>query len=170
MRQAILQAFEAWASQLRSGGLLAASKRRSVSGTEISRAPAGAPSKAGRQPAYASTGQPGGRPVETLPSTGAPSLAGDGSLPGLQALAQDWLPKADHFDWSKCPAAECVQTRKGDVWVAGGTLVPLAHIFEAVAGGNPLPEIAEVYDLTLPQLTTLLQYAAEEAAPSVPGR
>ncbi len=169
MRQAILQAFEAWASQLRSGGLTAASKRRSLSGPEISRAPAGTPSKAGRQPAYASTGQPGGRPVETLPSAGAPSLAGGGSLPGLEALAEDWLRKADHFDWSKCPAAECVQTKKGNVWVAGGTLVPLVHIFEAVAGGNPLPEIAEVYDLTVQQLTTLLQFAAEGAAPSAPG-
>ena len=118
MREAIMQAFEVWASQLRSGGLTAASKRRSLSGPEISRAPAGTPSKGRRQPAYASTGQPGGRPVETLPSAGAPSPAGGGSLPGLEALAKDWLRKADHFDWSKCPAAECLQTKKGNVWVA----------------------------------------------------
>jgi hypothetical protein len=168
MREAMMQAFEVWASQLRSGSLTAASKRRSPSGPEISRAPAGTQSKAGRQPAHASTGQPGGRPLETLPSAGAPSLAGGGSLPGLQALAADWLRKAGHFDWSKCPAAECLQTKKGNVWVAQGTLVPLVHIFEAVAGGNPLPEIAEVYDLTVQQLTTLLQFAAVGDAPSAP--
>src|SRR5208282_2478985 len=170
MRQAIMQAFEVWASQLRSGGLTTAAKRRSVSGPEISPAPAATPSKGRRQPAYASTGQPSGRPVEALPSAGAPSVAGGGSLPGLRALAQDWLRQADHFDWSKCPAAECVQTRKGNVWVAQGTLVPLVHIFEAVAEGNPLPEIAEVYDLTVQQLTALLQFAAEGDAPSAPSR
>jgi uncharacterized protein (DUF433 family) len=169
MREAIMQAFEAWASQLRSGGLTAASKRRSPSGPEISRAPAGTQSKGGRQPAYASIGQQGGRPVETLFSAGASFPAGGGSLPGLQALAEDWLRKADHFDWSKCPAAECVQTQKGKVWVAGGTLVPLVHIFEAVAGGNPLAEIVEVYDLTPQQLTTLLQFAAASAAPAASG-
>ena len=165
MREAILQAFEVWASQLQSGVLTAASKGRSPSGPEISRAPVGPQSKGRRQSAYASTGQQGGRPVETLPTAGAPFLAGGGSLPGLEALAEDWFRKADHFDWSKCPAAECVQTMRGNVWVAGGTLVPLVHILEAVAGGNPLPEIAEVYDLTLQQLTTLLQFAAESAAP-----
>jgi hypothetical protein len=167
MREAIVEAFEAWASQLRS---TAGSKRRSSSRSGASQASAGTQSKGGRQPAYALTGQPGGRPVETLFSAGAPSLAGGGSLPGLEALAADWLRKADHFDWSKCPAAECVQTKEGNVWVAGGTLVPLVHIFEAVAGGNPLPEIAEVYGLTLPQLMTLLQFAAERAAPAAAER
>jgi len=165
MRQAIVQAFEVWAFQLRSGGLAAGSKRRSPSGAEIPRAPAATQSKGGRQPAYASTGQQGGRPVETLSSGEAPSVAGGCSFPGLEALAADWLRKADHFDWSKCPAAECLQTQKGKVWVACGTLVPLVHILEAVAGGNPLPEIVEVYEgLTLQQLSTILQFAAESAA------
>jgi hypothetical protein len=167
MREAIVQAFEVWAFQLRS---TAGSKRRSPSGPEISGAPPGTQSKGRRQPAYASTGQQGGRPVETLPSGGAPSLAGGASLPGLEALAENWLRKADHFDWSKCPAAECVQTKKGNVWVAGGTLHPLVHVFEAVAQGNSLSEIAEVYGLTLQQLMTLLQFAAEGAPPPASGR
>ncbi len=169
MREAILQAFEVWAAQLQSGAPTAASKRRSFSGPEISRAPAGPQSKDQRESAYTSTGQQGGRPVETLPTAGAPFVAGGGSLPGLEALAEGWLRKADHFDWSKCSAAECVQTKRGSVWVAGGTLVPLVDIIEAVAGGNPLPEIAEVYNLTLQQLTTLLQFAAESAAPAGSG-
>jgi len=45
-------------------------------------------------------------------------------------------------------------------------LMPLVHIFEAVAGDNPLPEIAEVYGLTLQQLIAVLQFAAEGAAPA----
>jgi uncharacterized protein (DUF433 family) len=42
--------------------------------------------------------------------------------------------------------------------------MPLVHIFEAVAGDNPLPEIVEVYGLTLQQLMAILQFAAEGAA------
>ena len=107
------------------------------------------------------------RPDDTRTSEVGPSLA---DVPGLESLVGDWVSNAAQLDWSKCPAAECVQTKTAEVWVASGTLVPLVHIFEAVAGGNPLPEIAEVYDLTLQQLTTLLQFAAEGAAPSASGR
>ena len=92
-------------------------------------------------------------------------MAGD-AVAGLEALAEDWPDRAMQLDWSKCPAAECVQTKKGNVWVAGGTLVPLIHIFEAGAGDNPLPEIAEVYALDLQQLIAILQFAAEGAAPA----
>src|SRR5271166_6540268 len=52
MREAILQAFEAWPSQLRSGGLTAGLKRSasSVTATETSRASAGTRSKRRSQP------------------------------------------------------------------------------------------------------------------------
>ncbi len=86
-----------------------------------------------------------------------------GSLPGLEALTGDWPAKAAQLDWSTCPAAESVQTKRGTVWVASGTLVPLVHVFEAVAQGHPLREIAEAYELTLQQLNTLLQFAAAGA-------
>src|SRR5208283_4544074 len=145
MREAILQAFEAWASQLPSVALTAGPKP-----------------KRRRQPERASMGQQLLHPADTRPSEMGPSLA---DVPGLEALVGDWVSNAAQLDWSKCPAAECVQTKTGNVWVASGTLVPLVHIFEAVAGDNPLPEIAEVYDLTLQQLIAILQFAAESAAP-----
>ena len=164
MREAILQAFEAWASQLPS---VAVPSGRSASfGAETSRASAGARSKRRRQPERASMGQQLLRPADTRPSEVGPSLA---DVPGLESLVGDWVSNAAQLDWSKCPAAECVQTKTGKVWVASGTLVPLVHIFEAVAGGNPLPQIAEVYGLTLQQLMTLLQFAAEGAARSSSG-
>jgi hypothetical protein len=150
MREAIVQAFEAWAFQLPSAAL-----------------PSGPKPKRRRQPEHASTGPQVRRANGARPSEEGPSLA---DVPGLEALVGDWVSNAAQLDWSKCPAAECVQTKKGNVWVASGTLVPLVHIFEAVAGDNPLPEIAEVYGLTPQQLMALLQFAAEGAAPPASGR
>ena len=95
---------------------------------------------------------------------------GGGPVPNLGALAGDWPARAVQLDWSKCPAAECVQTKKGNVWVAGGTLEPLVHIFEAVAEEIPLPEIAETYALDLQQLIAILQFAAEGSAPAAASR
>jgi len=152
MREAIVQAFEAWASQLQSGTLTAGSK----------------PTRR-RQPERASTSQRLPYPADLRASEAGPSLAAGDSIPGLEALGENALRHAAQLDWSKCPAAERVQTKTGEVWVAGGTLVPLVHIFETVAGGIPPPEIAEVYDLTLQQLMTLLQFAAEGAARSSSG-
>jgi hypothetical protein len=58
-----------------------------------------------------------------------------------------------------------VQTKRGTIWVAAETLHPLIDVFEAVSQGHPLTEIAEVYGLSPQQLMTLLQFAAENAAP-----
>ena len=144
MREAVVQAFEAWASQLRSGGPTAGPKP-----------------KGRRQPERASTGQQVRR-AGARPSEQGPSLA---DVPGLEALVGDWVSNAARLDWSKCPAAECVQTKSGEVWVAGGTLHPLVHVFEAVANDHPFPQIAEVYGLTPQQLIALLLFAAAGAAP-----
>ncbi len=165
MREAIVQAFEAWASQLPSAALPSGAKRRASSGAEGSRASAGTPSKRRSPPERASRGPQAGRANGVRPSAEGLGLA---DVPGLEALVGDWVGNAVQLDWSKCLAAECVQTKTGNVWVASGTLVPLVHIFEAVAGDNPLPEIAEVYELTLQQLVALLQFAAEGSAPSAP--
>jgi hypothetical protein len=157
MRQAIMQAFEAWAKQLRSG---APSDRKQHTSGAAEKLTAGAQSKGRRQPEHASAGQQVRRPVDVTPSNVGPALADGGPLPGLEALTGDWPNRAAQLDWSMCPAAESVQTKRGTIWVAAGTLVPLVDVFEAVAGGNPLAEIVEVYDLTLQQVTTLLQFAA----------
>jgi hypothetical protein len=58
MREAIIQAFEVWASQIQSGGLTARPKGRASAGTETAaRASAGARSNPQRQSGYASAGQ-----------------------------------------------------------------------------------------------------------------
>jgi len=171
LRQAILQAFEAWASQLPFGALTADPTRGGSAATERekSRRPAGARSNRRHQPEYASTGQQVGFPAEVRSSSEVGPPLGGGSVPSLEALAGDWPNRAAQLDWSKCPAAECIQTKKGNVWVASGTLVPLVHVFEAVAAGHPFPEIAEVYETTVQQLTALLQFAAQSFAPPASG-
>ncbi len=170
LRQAILQAFEAWASRLQSGALTAHPARRAAATTEAekSRRSADANMKSRGQPREAATGRQVGFPAEVRPSEVGPSLGG-GLVPSLEALTGDWPARAAQLDWSTCPAAEVVHTKKGNVWVASGTLGPLVDIFEAVAGGNPLPEIAEVYEITVQQLTALLQFALQSSAPPASG-
>ncbi len=167
MRDAIIQAFEVWASQLQSGGRTVRPKGRASAGTETAaRASAGAPSNPRRQ--SASADQPVGGAADMRSSEAGPSLGG-GSVPGAEALVGDWVSKTKQLDWSKCPAAESVQTKRGNVWVAAGTLVPLTHVFEAIAQDHPLPEIADVFGLSTQQLVTLLQFAAEGAARAASG-
>jgi len=159
MQQAIVQAFEAWASQLRLRAKGSASPRAATGGSR----PMGGRPKKHLEPEEASTGTQVRRPADVESSEEGPSLA---EVPGLEALTGDWPGGAAQLDWSKCPEAESVQTKRGTIWVAAGTLKPLVQIFDAVANGHPLAEIAEVYDLTLQQLMALLQFAAEGGAGS----
>ena len=155
MREAVIEAFEAWARQLRSGAPSARKQRGPGAGQKPT---PGRDSEGQHQPRYASTSQEGQAASPGSFDSGF-SLAA-GSLPGLEGLTGDWPARAAQLDWSTCPAAESVQTKRGTIWVATGTLVPLVHVFEAVAQEHPLGEIAEAYGLTLQQLNTLLQVAA----------
>ncbi len=168
MREAILQAFEAWASQLQSGGRTARPQRRAAGTETAARASAGARSNPWRQSEYASADQHVGDAADMRSSDAGPSL-GDASVPGAADLAGDWVSKTKQLDWSKCPAAESVQTKRGNIWVAAGTLTPLLHIFEAIAGGARQAEIVEVYELSAQQLMALLQFAAEGTARAASG-
>jgi hypothetical protein len=46
------------------------------------------------------------------------------------------------------------------VWVVRGTDAPLAKVFQSVADGHPVAEIAEFFEITPLQLLTVLQFAA----------
>ena len=161
MREAIVQAFEAWAAQHKSGQPIAGGKRSTSGSAE--RRTASAQAK-GRPQQPASAGRQAARLAEV-----ASALTGAALDPGLAALAADWPARAARLDWSKCPAAECIQTKSGNIWVASGTLVPLVHVFQAVAQDNALPEIAEVYGFGLEQLIALLRFAAEGPSASASG-
>jgi len=97
-------------------------------------------------------------------------LSGGGPIPNLGAPPVAWLRGAAQLDWSKCPAAQRVQGKTGNVWVVRGTRAPLAEVLESVADGQPFLEIAQTFELTLQQLIAVLQFAAEQAAPASPGR
>ena len=168
MREAILQAFEVWASQLQSGSRTARPQRRAADTETAARASAGARSDPRRQSGHASADQHAGGAADMPSSDAGPSL-GAGSVPGPEALVGDWVSKTKQLDWSKCSAAESVQTKRRNIWVAAGTLVPLTHVFEAIAQDHPLPEIADAYELSVQQLVTLLQFAAEGAARAASG-
>ena len=157
IRQAIHEAFDAWASQLQSRA-------------HTSEPPRGTPAAAGsdkpHQPNQPATPRQGRRSAEAKPS----STPVGGQAPNADAPSINWLLRAGQLDWSKCPAAQSVPGERGNVWVVRGTRVPLASIFKSVAEGYPFMEIQEVFGLTLQQLMAILQFAAEGAAPAAPDR
>ena len=157
IRQAIHEAFDAWALQLQSGAATPDAARLT---------PAAADSGRPRQPDQPPTPKPDRRPADAKP----PSPPGGGHSPKAEAPSINWLLRAGRLDWSKCAAAQSLPGERGNVWVVRGTRVPLARIFKSVAEGYPFIEIQEVFGLTLEQLMAILQFAAEGAAAAAPER
>src|SRR5271157_4735845 len=131
IRQAIHEAFDAWALQLQSPAPTPDAAR----GT-----PAGADSDRPRRPNHSATPKQDRRSVEAKPSS-TPS----GQAPNADAPSINWLLRAGRLDWSKCAAAQSLPGERGNVWVVRGTRVPLAKIFKSVAEGYPFMEIQEVF-------------------------
>jgi len=66
------------------------------------------------------------------------------------------------LDWSKCPAVESVPGKVSGAWVFRGTRIPVAAVFENLADGLTIGEIAELYDgLTPEQVRAVLEFAAK---------
>jgi|SRR5271165_4200580 len=158
IRQAIHEAFDAWAFQLQS---------RAPTPDAARGAPAGADSERPRQPNHPAPPRQDRRSAEAKPSS---TPGGGQAAPNADAPSIGWLLHAGRLDWSKCAAAESVPGARGNIWVVRGTRVPLATIFKRVAEGYPFLEIQEVFGLTLQQLMAILQFAAEGAAPASAGR
>ena len=151
IRQAIHEAFDAWALQLQS---------RAPAPDAARGAPAGAHSEKPRQPP----------PRETQPrpafGRGKTLLDNHRRSGAHRRGAFDKLaPPGRPVGLVQCAAAQSVRGERGNVWVVRGTRVPLAAIFKRVAEGYPFVEIQELFGLTLQQLMAILQFAAEGAAP-----
>lgn len=71
----------------------------------------------------------------------------------------NWLQKAAKLDWTKCPEVEVLHGKDRRLWVLRGTLAPLADVLQTAAEGHPADEVAEAFELDLPQLTKVLQFA-----------
>ena len=148
LRQATLHAFEAWVAELRSRALPANPARGTAAGAEVQ--------KPGQAKGAATPRQ------DQRPAGGKPPLArDDGPVPGLSASSRAWLHRATQLDWSKCPAVHRVPGKTGNVWVVRGTDAPLDEVLQSVADGQPFLEIAEVFEITLQQLTAVLQFAVQ---------
>jgi hypothetical protein len=170
LRQAVLQAFQAWAAQLYSGS--AGPARGTPTGTYQNPGP---PSRGSARSDESRRGNPGGgEKAKPARNSGRGAHAASGSMgrqsPYPAAPLPAWLREAGKLDWSKCPVAECLQGETGIVWVVRGTDAPLAKVFQSVADGHPVVEIAEYFEITPLQLLTVLRFAAEGAAPAAPGR
>jgi uncharacterized protein (DUF433 family) len=156
LRQATLQAFQAWDLQLQS-------RARPAEPARGTRAGAGPPLPG--QAKRATGSSEGRRQAEGAPS----SSSGGSQVPNPEASWRNWLSRAARLDWSKCPAAEFLPGESGSNWVVRGTRAPLAEVLQSVAAGHPGEKIAEVFEITMQQLTAVLQFATAGVAPAATG-
>jgi hypothetical protein len=70
-----------------------------------------------------------------------------------------WLTRAVQLDWTKCPQVELLEDGTNQLWVLRDSDAPLSEVLGAVADGNPVPEVAEIFDLELPRLEKVLEFA-----------
>ena len=97
--------------------------------------------------------------------------AAEGQPQDRKATSSAWLRQAAaQLDWSKCPEAQRVAGKDGNVWVVRGTRVPVSAVLDALAEGYPPGEVAEVFEFSLPRLLAILRFAVESAPPGTSGR
>jgi len=154
LRQATVQAFEAWAARLPSPALPGEFARGRTAASNREKRGQSRPAVAPRLGRQRAEGTPAATP-------GGGSQAAD-----ARAASQAWLRRAAQLDWSKCPAVESVQGESGKILVVRGTDAPLAEVLQSVADGHPVVQIADVFELTMQQLVAVLQFATEGAAPA----
>jgi uncharacterized protein (DUF433 family) len=147
LRQALHQAFEAWAAQL---------KARALAPDPLRGTPAGADEDKPDEPdrtaaSERNQGPPAGKPYAT---------SGRARTKKLQGAALAWFRKAGTLDWAQCPATELVPTTIGNLRMVRGTHVPVSAIFQRFAEGQKFGEIAQALGLTPEQLKPILQFGA----------
>jgi uncharacterized protein (DUF433 family) len=66
-----------------------------------------------------------------------------------------------NLDWSECPEVESVPGKVSGAWVLKGTRMPVAAIFENIAGGASIDDLMEWFDgLDRQQVRAVIEYAA----------
>jgi len=93
----------------------------------------------------------------------APAAQPKSAPPDPQEPSGSWLQRAAKLDWTKCPEVEIIAGKNRRLWVLTGTLAPLTEVLGGAAAGHPIGELAEAYQVPLPQLTKVLQFAGAAA-------
>ena len=66
-----------------------------------------------------------------------------------------------NLDWSQCDAVESVPGKVSGAWVLKGTRMPVAAIFENIAGGANIDDLMEWFDgLDREQVKAVIEFAA----------
>jgi uncharacterized protein (DUF433 family) len=64
------------------------------------------------------------------------------------------------LDWSQCPAVESIPGKVSGAWVFKGTRLPVATVIENLEDLS-VDEVIEQFDVTLEQVTAVLEFVAE---------
>ncbi|HVM93898.1 MAG TPA: hypothetical protein VMT67_13840 [Terriglobales bacterium] len=77
-----------------------------------------------------------------------------------QPLSPALLKQARKLDWTKCPEVELLDDGENHLWMLRDSEAPLNVVLRAAADGIPMTEIAEAFELELPRLARVLEFAA----------
>ncbi len=72
------------------------------------------------------------------------------------------------LDWSQCPAVESVAGRLSGAWVFRDTRMPVSAVFENLAAGATIDEIAEWFDIAREQIIAVLEFTARSLEAKAP--
>jgi hypothetical protein len=73
-----------------------------------------------------------------------------------------WLTRAVQLDWTKCPEVELLSDGTNEIWVLRDSDAPLSEVLGAVADGNSVPEVAQIFQLDLPQLQKVIEFSEQQ--------
>jgi hypothetical protein len=79
--------------------------------------------------------------------------------PPPAAPSPGWFQQALQLDWSKCPEVELLDDGENRLWLLTASDAPLKVVLGAVADGCTLTEISETFELELPRLAKILEFA-----------
>lgn len=73
--------------------------------------------------------------------------------------SSDWLKQALKLDWTKCPEVELLDDGENHLWMLRASDAPLNIVLRAIADGHSVTEIAEAFELELPRLAKVREFA-----------
>jgi hypothetical protein len=88
------------------------------------------------------------------------------SEPGPEPASWAWLKRALRLNWGNCPEVELLEDGVNRMWVLQDTDAPLTEVLRAIADGEPVPQIAEIFGLEMSQLAEVVKFAAAATDPT----
>ena len=67
------------------------------------------------------------------------------------------------LDWSRCPAVESIQGKRGGAWVFRDTRTPVSVVFDNLEVDASIKEILDWFHLSHEQVVAVIDFAAQRS-------